>query len=645
MKGKKLAKAASNPNLAGLLPSSSSSHSNNTAASSTHSPPYMLASSFAQPQVALRQNPTKALANYMQNHPNAPLIHHVINLDKSRRPSLPSVFEKAAHPSQSIKSALGLSSHSHSGRLGSRGNPSTGGNDHDPYHLSRPHRSTSKTSLSGMFRGHHHNKEKSAESYSSQPLSPAASTFFTGDDELEQAERDMFMRNDTGSGDDAGIGHSPYPFTSSSETRPTTGSHDHRRMSMEGFSSARSRAGSASSAATSQSNVSYVPRMTDSRSLFNYPMTAPPTQTTFTNLEGDTGSHGALSARPPLSPHSSTGSVVIPQPIPPPPSSSTQPFFSKAAISAAHNNAARPGFYRPRKSSQLSTAPSTVSIGNLPSSPDPDSRSISHHSRSAGASSDAEPTSEGFADNTLIPPALVVRRPTVRDASTSQNATSDSPGQGRSPLASPRQDATEATGTTSPLPSTQSQRPPQMYVANGSRHLRTTSDGTNPGRQVSSLPDVQESPESHLRPSDNASPTLQGRHLGVHSEVDNEGRRESEDVFPPAQAPHSTRSRAGSRARIDSAGSSNAPAPHLGLTAAGSHNAATLSAMPTYQLGHGQATSSDGDVHWRAVTRAHRSDSTTTDTRTSRSGSIGESGAPHNRFFGFDYSSSPSKLC
>lgn len=638
-KGKKLAKAASNPNLAGLLPSSSSSHSTNHAGpSNSQSPPYTLASSFAQPQVALRQNPSKALANYMQNHPNAPLIHHVINLDKSRRPSLPSVFEKAAHPSQSIKSALGLNSHNNNGRLGGRGGSSSG-NDHDPYHLARPHRSSSKTSLSGLFKTHQHNKEKSTESYNSQPLSPAVSTFFTGDDELEQAERDMFLRADAYSDNEGSQNHSPF---GGPPTRPGTGSYENRRSSIEGFTSVRSRAGSASSAATSQSNVSYAARMPDSRSLFNYPMTAPPTQTTFTHLETDPPQHGYMS-RPTLSAHSSTGSIVIPQAIPAPPSSSTQPFFSKAAISAAHNNnTARPGFYRPRKSSQLSTAASTMSNGNYTfSSPEIDNRSLSHQTRSGGGSSDAEASVDGPPpDNTLVPPALVVRRPTVRDGSTSQGV-EDMNRQVRSISASPRQPTTSEPSVAVSPPGSTYGRATQVYNANVSRHARTISDGTGSIRQISSLPDVQESPESQIRLSsqDAVSPSRSGSR--GPNEVDRNGRRESEDVFPPnAEPPFPTRSRAGSRARVDSAGSGNAPVSHLNnLTATNSHNSPSLPSLSNFQYG----TGGESDGHWKSVTRAHRSDSTTTDTRTSRSGSVGESGGQHHRFFGFDYSSSPSK--
>lgn len=580
----------------------------------------------------------------MQNHPNAPLIHHVINLDKSRRPSLPSVFEKAAHPSQSIKSALGLSSHSSSSRLGSRG--SSSGNDHDPYNLSRPHRSSSKTSLTGIFKPHHlHNKERSAESYNSQPLSPAASTFFTGDDELEQAERDMFMRNDASSGDE--LGHAPHPFTSMSSPRPGSGSQDHnRRTSMDGFSSVRSRAGSASSAATSQSNLSYAPpRMSDGRSLSNYPMTAPPTQTTFTNFESEGGQLGSTS-RPTLSAHTSTGSIVIPQPIPPPPSSSTQPFFSKAAISAAHTNAARPGFYRPRKSSQLSTAASTVSSGNYTYSPDPDNRSLSHQSRSGGGSSDAEASSEGIHDNTLVPPALVVRRPTIRDGPSSQGPMGDSNSQRNPQAASPRQAAPEfLSNSTSPPPSLAFTRTSQANASNGSRHVRTASDGTGGGRQLSVLPDVQESPESQLRASSQELPSPSRSASREPGATDRNERRESEDIFPPnAEAPFPARSRAGSRARLDSAGSSNGPVPHLNLTSAtGSHHSPTLASISSLQ--YQNQTGGDVETQWKTASRTHRSDSTTTDTRTSRSGSLGESGGPHQRFFGFDYSSSPSKSC
>lgn len=640
-KGKRLAKAASNPNLAGLLPLSSSSHpSNNAGPSSSHSPPYALASSFAQPQVALRQNPSKALAKYIQNHPNAPLIHHVVNLDKSRRPSLPSVFEKAAHPSQSIKSALGLNSHSNSSRLGSRGT-SASSQDHDPYHLARPRRSSSKTSLTGLFKSHQHNKEKSAESYNSQPLSPAASTFFTGDDELEQAERDMFLRADQYSDNENGQPQYPFSGLPLPPSRPGTGNQDSRRTSIDGFTSMRSRAGSASSAATSHSNISHANRGQDSRSLFNYPMTAPPTQTTFTNLENEPGQTGYL-ARPALHAHSSAGSVVIPQPIPAPPSSSTQPFFSKAAISAAHNNnTARPGFYRPRKSSQLSTATSTMTNANYTvSSPDPENRSLSHQSRSAGGSSDAETSNEShYENNTLVPPALIVRRPTVRDGSTSQGA-EDGYNRGMPTMSSPRQSANESPGAVSP-PSSAPGRSAQLFSSNGNRHARTISDGTGSIRQATSLPDVQESPEAQLRLSSNDHFSPSRSDSQGPSEVDHNGRRESEDVFPPnAEAPFSTRSRAGSRARVDSAGSSTGPIPHLNLTGTSSPQYPSPAVLSSFQQHH---TAGDTDGHWKAVTRAQRSDSTTTDTRTSRSGSVGESGGQHHRFFGFDYSSSPSK--
>lgn len=634
-RGKKLAKAASNPNLAGLLSSNSSSNAN--AQHQPPHPPYLPTSTFAQAPVALRQNPSKALASYMSHgHGNTPLIHHVISLEKSRRPSLPSVFEKAAHPSQSIKQALGLTPTSGGNPFGHRSGSSSS-RDNDPYHLGRAHRSTSKNSLAGIFKHHHHNKERSAEAYS-QPLSPAASTFFTGDDELEQAEREAFLRADK----DGESGEESTQLGQPSYTQIRPGSEGTRRTSNEGLTSARSRAGSASSAATSQSNRSYAGRTFDRANLGILPMTAPPTQTTFNNLD-DNGPQ-SYSPRPGLSSYSSANSILIPQPIPAPPSSSTQPFFSKAAISAAHNNppVARPGFYRPRKSSQLSTTASTVSNSTLTFSPDSENRIYTQSPR-LGPHSDRTSSQDDYSDSTttLVPPAVIIRKPSVKDSSTSSPVTTDSQVNARPTPISPRLASRETplTSITSPPnvgnASTYS-RTASSYTASTVRHLRSSSDGTS--RQATILSDVQESPESQYR-SNSRGPDTPGQENHSGSELDANGRRESEDVFPPdAERPFSSRSRANSRARVDSGPSA---VPSINLTSSGSYY--TLPNVPSGS--YLQQPGGDQDAPWRGGTRAHRSDSTatTTDTRTSRSGSVGESGGPQQRFFGFDYSSSPSE--
>ena len=368
LKGKKLAKAASNPNLAGLLGGNGSSQHNSHV---THTGAQNLASSFAPTPTALRQNPLRSAshsagtsgAHNMARQTTvpglgsgvAPHIHQVINIDKARRPSLPSVFEKAAHPSQSIKQALGMTSSVPSGTGGhsSRAGSASGGKEHDPYNLvPRPRRSGSRTSLSSVFR--HHGKDRGSNDPISQPLSPAASSFFTGDDELEQAERDAFLRtNSVGDAHRDGSADEGYHQQLSSN-------YPYSRQYGNGAQGSRARAGSGSSAATNNSgsgrSVSHRGYSSGGGgalgppppSAGHHPTTAPPSQTSFFQFEApaaNTSSGDLARFRPMLSPHSSSSSLIIPAPIPPPPSSSTQPFFSKAAITAAHNNPpkTRPG--------------------------------------------------------------------------------------------------------------------------------------------------------------------------------------------------------------------------------------------------------------------------------------------------------------
>ena len=648
-KGKKLAKAASNPNLAAFLHGQSSSAKSSPAYSTSNHP----AHGFAPQPTALRQNPLRALSTTptslgttpsqtMQRQATLPTpaaphhIHHIINIDKARRPSLPSVFEKAAHPGQSLKTALGMTSTAGSGFSSGRSNASSGRDNNDPYRIGRPKRSGSRTSLTSVFRPGHQTRDRGSEG-ASQPLSPAASSFFTGDDELEQAERETFLRTGSERGASTEDGYpqqlsSNYPY---SRQHPAPGG----RLS-DGYYG-RSRAGSGSSAATTGSGRSYSQRGYSSAgpppsAATAYPTTAPPTQSTF--FADQPSSSGDLSRlRPLLSPHSSTSSIRIPAPIPAPPSSSTQPFFSKAAISAAHNNPpiARPGFYRPRKSSHLSTSASQPERSIFLHSPDP----MPTHSYSSNVfeealyddEDDVSAHTEHSTGNSGAP-ALVIRRPTIQETTSSYLRSRN-----------PRQ-ASSSDGASRPAYS-----PPPS--SSGNRHSRAASDDIGITRPPTGLADVQEddSPDARQRSQSHGGAIVTHTdETEKQEDLDPETARESQDTFPTDQErPFFTRSRAGSRARVDSVGSTNSSsrAYDSGSSSAGPQTSPAPSSVSTFPHLSTHLRQVDGGASdsWQGYTRPARSGSTTTDTRTSRSGSLGESGQLPLRFLAFDYSSSPGE--
>ena len=653
-KGKKLAKAASNPNLAAFL----SGHSSFTP--STPSPPTLAPNFPAPAPLTLRQNPSSSTMTHRQTtlpSPTHPLMHHIINTDKARRPSLPSVFEKAAHPSQSFKSALGMTptgaSFAKSRSISSNHGE---GSINDPYHIGRSNRSGSKTSLSSVFRTAHSSRDRIIRSDPlSQPLSPAASSFFTADDEIEEAERDAFLRMDQ-------------EISSGEETYQHHSSQDHfkepylpkrnipldRRASAEGLHG-RDRAGSTSSAATSASRRSVsargynAPSMNGSASLA-FPITAPPTQSIFfprepsPSSDGDAANLPSSTSKPSLATVSSPDSLVIPHPIPPPPSSSTQPFFTKAAISAAHINIAssRPGFFRPRKSSNLSN--SRTDVGSYLSSPD-----LEHMPRQFQHSAPEEAlyheTINGNQeeDEESIPftgPSVIIRRPTVRENNNDSHAGYTLHKQSPPSPVSPA-NGENAASSLPVSPMTLSRASSSTVNANVYRHSRALSDGTGTLRTSPSshtLPDLlthanldyRQSRTSHLQSLGS------GENL-LDQELDPETAGESHDTFPTDQErPFVTRPRAASRARMDSVGSSTSSIPYNGTQTSPNMQTA-IACAPGQQQGH------EMEASWSHLTRPSRSGSTGTDTRTSRSGSTGEAPGHLPKFFGFDYSSSPGE--
>lgn len=773
-KGKKLAKAASNPNLAGLLTGNHAAHAGSHGAQSSQNPYYI---PLNQPGPTLRQNPyipnSSQPSSVMARQATLPAfgpahLHHIVNVDKARRPSLPSVFEKAAHPSQSIRQALGMTP-SHSSR--SNGAPSirrdSDSKDNDPYHIGRPKRSSSKTSLSSVFRHGHASRDRGASEHStsSQPLSPAASSFFTGDDALEQADRDAFLRREgaggTSSGEETQQQHHyhqlPHRYPGAGASSPIRGIS--RRASAEGLhqgsirGSGRSRAGSNSSAATAGSGsgrsfsaaVGSSHRQGASASLYNYPTTAPATQTSFFPNDPSSSAldlHSYYSSS--LYPHgrpaynssntSFSSSVFIPQPIPAPPTTSTQPFFTKAAISAAHNNnttgavtsTTRPGFYRPRKSSQLSSTASTMisppmtdsrsMMGGSPllySPPDFESPAVKAPFQSANQLYDGMYDDEYISDRRgqrtsedglpLAGPSVIIRRPTVQDRSrgnaSDQSATSP-PTSSPPPTPAKSSDSyksqlsiltdnsdgsnfTPTAGT--PLgmvpirsSSQQTQQSHQRSSSDGTASTRT-SRITGPSDATSTAPPLAGSAyaaasSSRQRSQSSGVPYTVGtiitsppyaeRQVGPGAgggDADEEAR-ESEDTFP--EVPQAvdrgfmSRSRAGSRARVDSVGS-NGSTTSYGAASSGVR-AATGYVSPSWQgsssfsgplpqqaasTQHAQtslADTSDSDAWMSLSPRPSRSGSVGTDTRTSRSGSVGEQGNPASRLQGYDYSTSPA---
>ena len=584
-------------------------------------------------------------------------MHHIINMDKARRPSLPSVFEKAAHPSQSIKSALGMSpSNATFGKMRSQSSSHGDGLPNDPYHLGRSSRSTSKTSLSSVFRPNHTRDRDLRSEPTSQLISPAASSFFTADDELEMAERAAFLRTDkeASSGEETFQQPRQYLFK---EPYPPGRRPLERRASAEGING-RSRAGSGSSATTAGSGRSISARGFHTPSNNGYtpcafPVTAPPTQSTFfpaesSNTISDLASLPQSVSRPTLSPLSSSDSIIIPQPIPPPPSSSTQPFFTKAAISAAHYNAtlSRPGFYRPRKSSQLSTSASTMTGygGSFTQLPELEQAATpSQQSRDDDAQYGNEVNGSNDNDDDDVPstgPSVIIRRPTVR--SSSSDGSSSLPIRRRSPSSPASSGLTDGPVSSLPIsPLTLSRSSTSTTTAPTIRHFRASSDGTGTLR-TSPSEVVENSSVDFRQRSLGHKPSSAGSAPGSEQDMDPETVRESQDTFPTDQErPFLTRPRAGSRARVDSFGT------NTGSTANGtSHTSPNLQPSTAFALAQPHSSHMhDMEASWSGLSRPSRSGSTGTDTRTSRSGSTGEApGHSKPHFFGFDYSSSPGKL-
>lgn len=649
-------------------------------AKATISAPYSAAANIsrsfpAPPPLTLRQNPLKALSpitsqsssSNMLRQTTSPISphrqHHIVNLEKGRRPSLPSVFEKATNPLPNIRTALGMTPTSSSFGLS---RPHIGGNSskvNDPYHFGKAKRSSSRTSLSSVFRSSS-SRDRNGSEPTSQPLSPAASSFFTGDDELETADREAFLRadrdrdRDVSSGDETYLTHlPPYGHYRSHQQYHSEGQHSGSSVggsasvgqgSLESLQPGRSRAGSGSSAATTGSGRSYsargslasymhgggMPSYTSSS--YGYPVTAPPTQTGFFLPEhAAVNSVGSSLPRPRLSPTASqssgsgTGNIVIPAPIAPPPSPSTQPFFSKAAITAAHhsgNAIGRTTFYRPRKSSHLSAAASNASDGeresadvavrNVASMP---SRAL--HDFPVDENDDAVP---------LAGPAVVIRRPTVIESTAYRSQ--------RSAVTTPLRDTSAA----------ESKDPASITVQGINRHFRSASDGNGTPKDRASP--MLGSPASGQRePTRKRSSTHQAvtgnndtRSLDMDGEeLDAETAHENRDAFPTDQArPFPMRSPTGSRARVDSTGSSLNTTPLASLV--NTYTSPTLSLYNANLSPHNTPQTFDGEASWSAASRPYRSGSIGTDTRTSRSGSTGEGAGLLHRYL--EYSSSPGKL-
>lgn len=223
----------------------------------------------APPPLSLRQNPmgTSSIHSVSGTAPR----HHLVSMEKASKSPLPAVFERATQQSfPNIRATLGMTPSSSSLSI----NRSLGGSSikdlNDPYRFTRAKPSSSRTSLSSVFRSSS-SRDRGSESIS-QPLSPAASSFFTEDYELERAERDAFLRadsreqrsdRDVSSGDETymQLRLPPGHYQSTAHARDGSGealpANAIRRPSIDVGATARSRAGSSSSAATTGSGRSY----------------------------------------------------------------------------------------------------------------------------------------------------------------------------------------------------------------------------------------------------------------------------------------------------------------------------------------------------------------------------------------------------